>query len=124
MLEPKQDLEDHRGRHNHPDTAAHRMGTMYADSTKLAAPLEDKIAVLKGRVETEMDIGRKEPRAMAGGLAYLQPVVPGVCTDTEALIAEEEICIEHSGLGTDAGGESHQAAQRWIRRQHDACRGG
>lgn len=103
---------------------AHKMDMMYVDSTKLAVPPEDRIVVLKGPVETEMDIGRNQPRAMPGDLAYLQLVVPGVYTDTKALIAEEEICTENSGLETDAGDESHQADQRWIHRRHDACRGG
>jgi hypothetical protein len=97
---------------------------MYADSTKLAVPLKDRIAALKGLIETGMDIGRNQPRATTGGLVYqgCQLGVPAASMGTKVLIVEEEICTENSDLGIlHVGGELRQAGQRWIHRPHDAC---
>jgi hypothetical protein len=98
---------------------------MYADSTKLAVPLEDRTAALRGLVETGMDTGRSQPRAMTWWLSLsgfptgrtLRRVL-----DKKALIVGY---MEDSGWGAlHAGGELRQGGQRWIRRQHDACRVG
>jgi len=116
-----------RDRRNHLGIVVYRKGRMHADSTKLAAPLEDRTAALRGLVETGMDTGRSQSRAMVGGLAYQysQLGVAVACTDKKALSVEEETCMEDSCWGTlHADGELHQAGRRWIRRQHDACRVG
>ena len=100
---------------------------MYADSTKLAAPLEDRTAALRDLIETGTDTERSQSNAMVGGLAYpdSQLGVAVACIDKTALIVEEETRMEDSGWGTlHAGGALRQAARRWIRRLHDACRVG
>lgn len=97
---------------------------MHADSWKVAVPLKDGIAALKGQVE---DIGYSQPGERTGGFAYQESQLgfPAASMDTKAQTVVEEIRIEDSGWGTlHGGGELRPADQRWIRRRHDACRGG